>query len=81
MVRLRESFFNVLWACNFAQPGQPIVLLRPYRGPRSLILGRCATVRPSTPASPCATSSSASASEPSSRASRSARASSRRNSK
>eukprot|EP00969_Alexandrium_andersonii_P317431 14023815-Alexandrium_andersonii.AAC.1 len=32
MVRLWESFFNVLWARNFSQPGQPIIMLRPYRG-------------------------------------------------
>eukprot|EP00969_Alexandrium_andersonii_P065669 2894597-Alexandrium_andersonii.AAC.1 len=26
------SFFNLLWAGNFAHPGQPIVVVRPYRG-------------------------------------------------
>eukprot|EP00969_Alexandrium_andersonii_P353672 15440420-Alexandrium_andersonii.AAC.1 len=32
MVRLWESFFNVLWARDFARPGQPVIVLRPYRG-------------------------------------------------
>eukprot|EP00969_Alexandrium_andersonii_P037333 1636090-Alexandrium_andersonii.AAC.1 len=32
MVCLWESFFTVLWARDFSEPGQPIILLRPYRG-------------------------------------------------
>eukprot|EP00969_Alexandrium_andersonii_P113673 5023311-Alexandrium_andersonii.AAC.1 len=70
MVRLWESFFNALWARNFARPGQPIIMLRPYRGVPYSAQPDPGGMRKggrSMPACSCSRGSSASVSGPSSR--------------